>query len=246
MTDRDDLAYTLNPMQWDTDFFGLSCAKAVLARPLSKEDWSELKSRLDKFQLVYLENQNSLPVNARLIGLETSAYLVDVNVQFSKQLLGTNAQTDNIQIMNPMPYEERLLDLVEYKWSRFTDDPGLSSRGGDQVYRQWLINAFNKEDKHCALSLDQNGKIIGYLLHSYAGSACRIELIASSPDRAGRGVGTSLVKAVAQAAYQRGMEAIQVGTQLRNLVAINFYHRLGFMQVGSHQIYHLWNIEAKQ
>ncbi|NMC27032.1 MAG: GNAT family N-acetyltransferase, partial [Syntrophomonadaceae bacterium] len=114
MTGRDDLAYTLNPMQWDTDFFGLSCAKAVLARPLKREDWDELKSRLEKFQLVYLENQNSLPVNARLIGLETSAYLVDINVQFSKQLPGGGARADDIRILNPMPYEERLLDLVEY------------------------------------------------------------------------------------------------------------------------------------
>lgn len=242
MTIRYDLAYTLNPMQWDTDFFGLSCAKAVLARPLKREDWNELKSRLEKFQLVYLENQNSLPVNARLIGQETSAYLVDINVQFSKQLSGSGARADDIRVFNPMPYEEGLLDLVEYKWSRFTDDPGLLSRGGDQVYRQWLINAFDKEDKHWALSLDQTGAIRGYLLHSYAGSACRIELIASSPEQAGRGVGTSMVKAVEAAAHERGMDTIQVGTQLRNLKAINFYHRLGFKQVGSHQIYHLWNI----
>lgn len=246
MTVRDDFAYTLTPMQWDTDFFGLSCAKAVLARPLSREDWNELKSRLEKFQLAYLENQNSEPWNARLIGLETSAYLVDINVQFSKRVSGTHAPADNIQISHPMPYEERLLDLAEFKWSRFTDDPGLLSRGGDQVYRQWLINAFNNEDKHWAMSLDQTGAIMGYLLHSYAGSDCRLELLAISPDQAGRGVGGSLVKAVEVAAHGRGMEAIRVGTQLRNLNAINLYHRLGFKQVTSHQIYHLWNILANQ
>ena len=99
-----------------------------------------------------------------------------------------------------------------------------------------------RPDKFYALSKDENGDINGFLLFSYSDNACVIELIAVSQKETKGGIGTSLFKAVEYEAHQRGYNEIKVGTQVRNMGAINFYHKVGCKQVGCHQVYHLWNL----
>ena len=73
----------LRELEWDTKYFGLACAKAVLYKPLTIDCWNELKRSFRQYQFVCIENRNSEPINAQLIGRDTSAFLADVNIQFS-------------------------------------------------------------------------------------------------------------------------------------------------------------------
>ena len=73
-------------LEWDTRFFGVSCAKAVLHHPLTLTQWAALKSQCLKYEFVCIMNRNAEPINAQYIGRETSAFLADVNLQFVKDL----------------------------------------------------------------------------------------------------------------------------------------------------------------
>ena len=75
----------LRELEWDTKYFGLACAKAVLYKPLTIDCWNELKRSFRQYQFVCIENRNSEPINAQLIGRDTSAFLADVNIQFLKE-----------------------------------------------------------------------------------------------------------------------------------------------------------------
>ncbi|MFD0826428.1 GNAT family N-acetyltransferase [Neobacillus sp. M.A.Huq-85] len=234
-------AISFNKLKWDTDFFGVTSARAILHRAISFTEWNELKTRFSDFQFLSIVNQNSEPVNAQLIGKETSAFLADVNIQFVKEIEDINEMPKNITVHQSLKRNNQVIDLTNFSVSKFIEDEELSKRGGKQVYRQWVMNSFGKPDKFFALSLDENGEINGFLLHSYSGNTCVIELIAVSTSVTKRGVGSRLFKAVEFTAHLKGINEIKVGTQMRNIDAINFYHRVGCKQTECHQVYHLWN-----
>jgi ribosomal protein S18 acetylase RimI-like enzyme len=135
-----------------------------------------------------------------------------------------------------------LLEIADFQFSKFTEDPELLKRGGNRVYHQWLINSFGNAEKHFSISKDNEGIVNGFLLHSYSDNACVVELIAVSSNKAHSGIGTRLFSSVESSAFQCGFTQMRVGTQVRNRAAINFYHKVGCKQVGCHQVYHLWNI----
>jgi dTDP-4-amino-4,6-dideoxy-D-galactose acyltransferase len=236
-----DNAVSFYGLKWDTDFFGVTSAKAILHRPLTLNEWDELKIKFKDYQFISIMNNNSEPVNAQLIGNDTTAFLADMNIQFEKKLVGLNELPINVTIHQALERNDQIIELADFQFSKFTEDPELGKRGGDQVYRQWLVNSFGKTDKFFALSKNETGDINGFLLFSYTDNACVIELIAASQKETKAGIGTSLFKAVEYGVHQQGFNEIKVGTQARNLGAINFYHKVGCKQVGCHQVYHLWN-----
>lgn len=235
-------SYSFYELPWDTDFFGVNCAKAVIHKPLILDEWNELKSNFNKYQFVSIENSNSEPINAQFIGKNTTAFLADVNVQFKKKLESIYEVPMNISIHRELEKNERIIEIAEFHFSKFTEDPELAKRGGQHVYQQWLINAFEKTGKYFALSKDENGIIDGFLLYSYFDTACVVELIAVARNSIQGGIGTKLFKATELEALNHGCVEVKVGTQMRNMVAINFYQKLGCKQVGCNQVYHLWNL----
>jgi dTDP-4-amino-4,6-dideoxy-D-galactose acyltransferase len=235
-------AVTFNELKWDSDFFGVTSAKAILHRPLTLNEWFDLKNRFDNYQFISIINQNSEPVNAQLIGKDTSAFLVDVNIQFEKRVVGINEIPKNVTIHQSLERDEQIIKIADFQFSKFTEDFELAKRGGNNVYYQWLLNSFNKPDKFFALSNDENGNMNGFLLYSYSDKVCVIELIAVSQKVTKAGIGTSMFRAVEYEAKQQKVKKIKVGTQIRNLGAINYYHKVGCKQVGCHQVYHIWNL----
>jgi len=229
---------TYRDLKWDSEFFGLSCLKVVLHEPLSYSEWAEVENRIRQYEFITIENKNSETVNAQLICENTSAYLADVNIQFQKEVKFIDKLPPSIRIFNPMERNDQLLEIGDFRYSRFFEDKKLASRGGKEIYKQWLINSFDRVDKFFAVS-ENNSLVNGYVLFSFSGGICTIELIAVSNHSIGQGIGVSLFNAVEYEAFRKGANIIKVGTQVRNARAINFYHKVGCKQIGCHQIYHL-------
>lgn len=234
-------AVTFSELTWDSSFFGVTSFKAILHKPITLSIWEELKNSFKDCHFISIINKNSEPINSQIIGKDSSAFLADVNIQFEKKLIGSIETPKNITFHQALERNEQIIEIADFQFSKFTDDPNLAKRGGEQVYQHWLINSFGQPDKFFALSKNKDEKINGFILYSYLDSACVIELIAVSQKEAKSGIGTSLFKELESVAYQNGYRNIKVGTQLRNTGAINFYHKVGCRQVGCHQVYHLWN-----
>lgn len=234
-------SYVLYHLDWDTEYFGMKSGKAILHEPLTFDKWKKLKKRFLDYVFVTIENQNSHSINAQYIGKDTTAFLADVNIQFLKQIKDNMVMPENISVYQSLNESEQVIEIANFQHSRFIEDIRLYKLGGDKVYHEWLKNAFNKLDKYYVLSKNENNEINGFLLHSYKGDTCIIELIAVSQYEKQKGIGTSLVKAVECTAYRQGCNYVKVGTQVQNISAINFYHKLGFKQVNCHQVFHLWN-----
>ena len=236
-------AYRFSELKWDTGFFGIPCARAVLERELSSQEWDELKGLMEGFPFVSIINRHSFAGNSVLIGRETKAFLADVNIQLEKEISLIKAMPVSVEVANKLAKDDDILAMANYPASKFIADPEFRRRNGSEVYREWLRNSFGKKDKYFALSCESDGSRNGFLLFSYKGDICTIELVAVSAYVAKKGIGTNLLKACEMSAQAAGCSVIRVGTQIRNTAAINFYHKYGFRMVGCHQAYHLWNLE---
>lgn len=234
-------SFTFSELTWDTNYFGVTCAKVVLHKFLEVNEWIEVKKQISKYQFVSIINENSEPGNAQLVGKETSAFLADINVQFTKKINRINEKPKTISIHQGLERNNFIVDLAEFKYSKFIEDPELVIRGGGEVYKKWIENSFNDRNKYYALSKDESGEVNGFILYSYLDNACVVELIAVSSKATKSGIGRTLFNAVEYEAHMSHCSVIKVGTQVRNTAAINFYHKLGCTQIGCHQVYHLWN-----
>ena len=232
-------AIEFRELEWDTGYFGMTCAKAVLHKPLAQEEWIALKDRFASYDFVTIVNRNCEPLNAWFIGTGTTAFLVDVNVQFRKVVTAGHDSPQVILASQATELDEEVISLAYFPYSRFIEDPELAKRGGADVHRQWLLSSFGKPGKHLALAKGPDGAVNGFALYSYENDCCTSELIAVSPRLRRSGIGTTLFRAVESAAYRYGCSEMRVGTQLRNHDAVNFYHKLGCSQVECSEIYHL-------
>ncbi|MFT7828735.1 GNAT family N-acetyltransferase [Priestia megaterium] len=231
-------------MDWDTDYFGVKSARVILNGNLTVKEWENLKIQFKEYDFISIQNQHSSPRNAQFIGRETSAFLADINIQFIKVLNGLDSYPGEVEIDNSLKHEDQVQieKIGDFKFSKFIEDPNLNKRGGNRVYTEWLINAFKDSNKFFSLSRDENSNVNGYLLHSFKDDICVIELIAVSSDSSRLGIGTRLIKSLETSAFCKGIKKVKVGTQVRNIRAVNFYHKSGYKQIECNQVYHLWNI----
>lgn len=232
----------LYELKWDTDYFGIKCGKVILSEPIKKCELDSLKKEFKDYEFISIENRNSEPINSQLIGYYTNAFLADVNIQFEKQVESNNEICRSIEIFQALEPVEKIIEIANFEISKFVEDKELLKRGGDKVYKQWIINSFKNNEKYFAISKNENNEINGFLLYSYSNNNCIIELIAVEKNITSKGVGTYLFKTVERSAYEMGCNKIRVGTQVRNQKAINFYHKMGCKQIGCHQVFHLWNL----
>lgn len=236
------LPYTFKELDWDTKFFGVSCAKAILTGALSDPEWETLLPKMLRYEFVSIENRNSEPTNARRIGTQTKAFLADVNIQFEKKLEAEGEATPSVQFYEAMERDEQILAMSVFEHSKFIADPELKKRGGGRLHWEWLSNSFGKPGKFFAIARNEKHEATGYLLHSYSDKICTIELISVSGNTRQAGVGSMLLQAVESNAFRRGCDTLHVGTQIQNTGAVNFYHKCGCKQIGCHAVYHLWKL----
>ncbi|WP_080832542.1 GNAT family N-acetyltransferase [Cohnella massiliensis] len=237
------LSYEAIELPWDTAYFQVKAASATLKGPLSVDEQQELLDFANKFDFFTFKNINNNKINNTWLGIETNAFLVDINIQFIKQVTTASELVENISVSNNFSPNEQILLLAKnsYKYSRFFNDPYLPKKESSEVYMKWTKDAFEKENKFFVVSTQENC-ISGYLFFSLdiKSSSAIIELIAVDEGARGKNVGSSLVNQMEGFLFKKGIKTIKVGTQLDNSLALKFYSKVGFEYKGSSAIYHYW------
>ncbi len=100
-----------------------------------------------------------------------------------------------------------------------------------------LLDAMRKQpDIYLNLVAEADGSLVGFISVVFyrsffhrVGTALINELVVAKPIR-GRGVGSALVDAARREAVRRGMDEIEVGTEIENARAQALYRRHGFTE----------------
>lgn len=232
------------PLEWDTDYFDVQSARVVLNDIVPKVEQKEILDYCSNFEFVTLSNLKNKQENNIWIGTDTTAFLTDLNMQYTKQIKVPTRVHDNfIHIYNTFPRNEEVLKIAQhaYLYSRFFNDPWLPRGKALNVYVHWTNCAFDKPEKYFVIA-EKNNRVLGYLLfiinEEHANAV--IELIATSSLHRGQNIGGSLIANLESFAFERGLKTIKVGTQADNIPAARFYSKCGFQYTLCNSIYHYW------
>lgn len=237
--------YKCFPLQWDTDYFGINSARVILNGAVSTDEQNSIIEYCENYNFVTVFNSGNLNENNYWIGTRTKAFLVDMNIQFTKHLTCVNCNSDtDILFYNSYPRNEELINITKtaFQYSRFFNDPRLPKNQAQGIYLYWTECAFNKEDKYFAIC-KRGHSVLGFILFTIDVKieTTVIELIAVDDKHRGQKVGKTMITALESFLYARGIKKIRVGTQINNVLAISFYTSVGFQNDSCNAVYHMWS-----
>lgn len=236
------LTYECIPLKWDTEYFGVKSARVNLMGLVDTQDQEEIIKFCEKFDFVTISNHDNRKENNYWIGNKTNAFLVDMNIQFIKELtVSKNYMDEATYVVNKYVGNERVIEIANesFQYSRFFNDDQLSQKRKANIYSEWTKSAFEQVSKYFVIC-EINDRIAGYILFSFSEDSSVIELIAVDKKYQGKGVGKSLVKTMETFIMGKGINKIKVGTQVDNISAAQFYGTMGFKYISCGSNYHLW------
>lgn len=100
------------------------------------------------------------------------------------------------------------------------------------------IHADCVESDYPSLVLEQGEAIVGYVIFNYLYDECHLMNIVTDPSFQSLGVATLLIKAMYDTAKESGMVKVILEVRASNQVAIEFYHKQGFAEIGLREGYY--------
>ena len=142
------------------------------------------------------------------------------------------AQLDEMETVASIAYRA-------FQSFRLRVDPQIPESRARHSRREWVRNGFKGRAEAIYVAETENHLVGFVLLRSKTDTEKmgEIELIAVEPGFHGRGIGKALVTRAVRY-YQGETSEIQVGTQAKNLQAIQLYTRIGFSIVCSELSFH--------
>ena len=231
--------YILKPLDWDTAFFGVSCARVMLNEALSEQETENMLELCKDFDFVTIENTCGDPVNDFYLGTKSNAYITDCAVTLKKKsephsLEELEGNSIRLAVEEDLAWIEKIAGNA-FSTSRFYNDPCISKEKASDLYKSWARNAFKDENKKIFVTDEQSG----FLIYYQNGKDAHLNLIAAGGENRKKGVGTALTKYADNYAFENGCEDFYVGTQSVNLPAINLYVKCGFRFSKATKIFHL-------
>lgn len=233
--------YELIPLEWDTEYFGVSSARVNLSGIVEDGEQKDIIDFCKNYDFVTISNQNNIKENNYWIGNRTNAFLADINIQFLKDITDKKIYDEKTYVANNLSRNEQIINIANksFKYSRFFNDQNLPTKQASNIYTHWTECAFNQENKYFVIS-EIEGNIAGYILFSFNKDISVIELIAVDERYQGQRVGKTMIDTLEYYVIDKGNNKIKVGTQVDNVAAVQFYSAMGFKYVSCGSIYHLW------
>lgn len=225
------------PLHWDSDFFGLRIAKAIVA---SEEDIVALSRQegglRNHFDLMYIFSEPSLEMPFE------GARLVDKKAVFSLNAPKHFESDPAIRSWESPEASNALISLalVSGKYSRFKLDETLPAGSYERLYTRWIEQSVNKAmatDVFCYMTDDAPRGLVTLDFHDGQGV---IGLVAVDEDYQHRGIGKALIKHAISYVHDIRGERLSVATQMDNEPACRLYSGCGFSLESVTKIWHWW------
>lgn len=94
---------------------------------------------------------------------------------------------------------------------------------------------------HRLYAVDDNGRVVSFVLITVAAGECEILTLATDPDRQGMGFGCRLLEGVIAALRAEGNESLFLEVAVDNTAALALYKACGFERAGLRKAYYSRN-----
>ena len=221
-------------LPWETDLFNKKCGKLVdisLEDTFDTEDYSFLCAKIpfgDEAVATRLCYRN-------FVFIETAVTLFRfspaIDFRFNKAVHVKEADNDQMDALAEIA--ENALAL-----SRFHLDPKIDSKTAGNSRRQWVINAFDRQETH-VLAATRENNTMGFLVLKQDHQGAKVDLIAVSKPARKQGIGRALM---AEAFRIVKGKKLYTTTQIINHAALQFYQSIGFVVTDGYYSFH-WHKE---
>jgi dTDP-4-amino-4,6-dideoxy-D-galactose acyltransferase len=233
---------TIEPLAWDSRFFGFRVASVTLDRN-GADDLDRLFRQLasEKFRLTYFfvpPGENKLNEHIKKMG----GVAVDQKTVFSKAAEKHVSFAHQIYEFPGREMDENLQRLVLQAgiYSRFHTDKNFVNREYERLYVEWLRNSLNKTLADRILVAKNGSAIVGMTTLGKKADHADIGLVAVDEIMRGQGIGYDLIRFTDSVAFAMGFKTIQVVTQLQNQGACQLYEKCDFKISHITNVYHYW------
>ncbi|MBA2817585.1 dTDP-4-amino-4,6-dideoxy-D-galactose acyltransferase [Candidatus Pantoea persica] len=212
---------SINPLSWESAFFGVASARLDLdgELPLGEalcqpaELW-QIKVPADRLDVIDAVSQYGFQL------VEGEADLA-MNIKSTERQSGIRiareSQTDALHAAASQLFVQ----------SRFRA-PWFAPDASARFYAQWIENAVRGTfDHQCLIASDEAGALQGFISLREVEDDVRVGLLGVLPQAQGNGVGQRLLLASADWGRVRQLNRLRVATQLSNLTAMRLYLRSG-------------------
>ncbi len=227
----------ITPLDWDSAFFQLRIAKAVVASEGDVKELSEQAGELrEQFDLIYIFSEPDLE-----IPLE-QAVLIDKKAIFTLCNPGCFDINPHIMCWEPSQGVESLipLALVSGKYSRFKLDSCFPAGSYERLYTRWIEQSVNKVMATDVFCYMMDGNPRGLITLDLHDGQSTIGLVAVDEGFQHRGIGTALIKHAISYVHEFKGKRLSVVTQIDNEPACRLYSGCGFSLESITKIWHWW------
>jgi dTDP-4-amino-4,6-dideoxy-D-galactose acyltransferase len=221
----------IDVLEWDSSFF----KRKIGEMELKDESLAAVKSALQKakdnaFKYITCKLQNhKIDQSRRLESL--GFYLSDIRITWAinSEKFACTISADYPPVIRTATDNDirALQDIAKslFSESLFYNDPFFSKEEADSLYQTWISNSVKGEAADIVLYVPEKGFISCKKTTADEG---RIVLIGVKEDFRGKSLGRGLMKEAIKWFETQGISRVWVRTQLSNLIAMNFYNKLGF------------------
>lgn len=131
---------------------------------------------------------------------------------------------------------------MEFRRSRPDDAPGIRALELEYFADAWgerdIFSAICTDGAMCYSAVDEDGKIVAYVLGRLIAPEAEIYRVAVRMDKRRRGIGYRLLDYAVKSERGHGLESVFLEVRASNVPARNLYHSYGFSEIGERKNYY--------
>jgi dTDP-4-amino-4,6-dideoxy-D-galactose acyltransferase len=220
----------IEPLTWDSEFFGRKIGALAQAWTPAGVAADVAAARQQGYD--YLISRPPVEDAAAVRALEQGGfYLTDLGVTWHSDVARYLQGAGRSATAHARPAGEADIPWLQqaatvlFPLSRFYHDPFYSKADADRLHAAWLANSVRGQAADAVLMIADAGFVTCKIAKDGAGEIVLIGVVDGSRMK---GAGRALMTAALEWFATRGVTVVRVKTQVKNLRAMNFYHRLRF------------------
>lgn len=220
----------VEPLTWDSEFFGRRIGAVTQTWTPDSVHADLASARQQGYD--YLISRPPVEDAAAVRALEHGGfYLTDLGVTWHSAVDRYFQDADRSPVASARPATEADIPWLQevamalFPLSRFYHDPFYSKADADRLHAAWLANSVRGQAADTVLMIPEAGFVTCKIARDGAGEIVLIGVVEGSRLR---GAGRALMTAAIEWFAAEAVTTVRVKTQVKNLRAMNFYHRLRF------------------
>jgi len=234
-------------LEWDSKFFGFPIGR-INKNNINESDYFEIEtfSRKNKLRLLQFQCDVNDPISiltAESLGFHFADYRVNYLMEIQDKEILELHLSDEFCVRHAYEADSLALQNIAgstYRSSRYYFDLNFPRDKVDEFYKNWVSKSVIGLFDDLTLVFEYKNIVIGFICITICEHTARFTLVGMHEKYSNKGLGKIFFKQAINMLKKKRLRYIKTITQGRNIIAQNFYNKVGFKIEHVEIYYHLW------